>query len=149
MLVVEDHVDVLETTRCLIEAAGYHALCAENGQTALRLLCQQKELPRAILLDLMMPLMDGWQLLNELQRNVAFAKIPVVVVSALDLDASNFPSAAGYLRKPVRYERLLAVLAGVCEDTCRSKDNMGRTIRYADTPKRAEHRVMLGNQLDL
>lgn len=136
VLIVEDHVDVRDTMRCLIEAAGYRAICAANGQIALRELCQQKALPRAILVDLMMPLMDGWQLLNELQRNVIFADIPVVVVSALNLDVSGFPGAAGYLRKPVRYDRLLAVLTEVCEGAISSDNSQARAVverRMTDT----------------
>lgn len=70
-----------------------------------------KSLPCLVLLDLMMPLMDGWQFLSKLQRNAVFAKIPVVLVSALKLDSTNFPSVAGSLRKPVAHEALLATLA--------------------------------------
>lgn len=140
VLIVEDHFDNRETMRCLIEAAGYHALCAENGQSALRQLCQLKAPPRAILLDLMMPTMDGWQLMNELQRNAVFAKIPAVIVSALDLDASSFPGAAGYLRKPVEYDCLRSVLAEVSKGTSHDKDNVGRASMNADT---AEPSVML------
>lgn len=125
VLIVEDNADARDTMCCLIEQAGYHALCAENGQAALRQLCRLKTLPCVILLDLMMPLMDGWQLLNELQRNAAFAKIPVVLVSALKLDSTCFPSVTGYLSKPVAYETLLATLTGVCPGTPCGENNAG------------------------
>lgn len=147
VLVVEDNAAILEGMRYLIEAAGYSVLCAEDGQTALRQLCQRSALPRAILLDLMMPQMDGWQLLNELQRNAVFAKIPVVVVSALNLDDSCFPGAAGYLRKPVKYDRLLAVLEEVGEGASHDKNNVGRNNLRRHS--QAQPSRMLGNQLDL
>ncbi len=120
VLVVEDSIEVLETMRCLLQEPGYRVVCAGDGHEALRRLSRMEKLPDAILLDLMMPLMDGWQVLNELQRNAVFSNIPVILVSALDLDAPCFPQVAAYLRKPIDCPALMKTLASICGDTSRN-----------------------------
>lgn len=129
VLIVEDSVEVLEATRCLVQEGGYSVVCAADGHEALWHLSRMNPLPDVILLDLMMPLMDGWQVLNELQRNAVFSNIPVILVSALDLDAPCFPQVTAYLRKPVNCGRLLAVLADIC-DTAPLKDRASRVLDF-------------------
>ncbi len=124
VLIVDDSVEVLETMRCLVKAPGYHVECAADGHEALRRLSRMKQLPAVILLDLMMPQMDGWQVLNELQRNAVFSNIPVILVSGLDLDAPCFPQVAAYVKKPVDCQQLLATLAGICGGSSSDKSTI-------------------------
>lgn len=114
VLIVDDHPDIREGVRILLEDSGYEAVLAENGQEALRQLCRLEYPPCIILLDLMMPLMDGWQLMEELQRNALFSKIPVAVISASNLDVRSFSHAAAYLKKPINYRELYSILERAC-----------------------------------
>jgi CheY-like chemotaxis protein len=81
--------------------------CAENGAEALALL--HAERPAAILLDLSMPVMSGWELLEALQGRHDLREIPVVVLSAM-----RGPAGVEQLNKPVSLEELLATLERVC-----------------------------------
>ena len=67
--------------KALLEAAGYRVTCAAHGGEALAYLRQGRP-PRAILLDLSMPVMDGWTFRKQQQRVAAWAVIPVVLLSA-------------------------------------------------------------------
>lgn len=81
VLIVEDHADTRETLAELIESAGHNHFEADNGRAALHWLSEQKTLPCIILLDLRMPVMDGWDFLETLRRNPGWSEIPVIVVS--------------------------------------------------------------------
>src|SRR5919206_1695644 len=80
VLVVEDDFAIRETLRELLEDEGYRVAWAANGKEALARLHERA--PRVILLDLMMPVMDGWEFRVAQQRDPALASIPVVVISA-------------------------------------------------------------------
>jgi two-component system response regulator MprA len=111
ILVVEDDMDARWALKALLETAGYHVACAAHGEEALAHLRQGRP-PRAILLDLSMPVMDGWAFRKQQQRVAAWALIPVVLLSAeedLEWQAASL-GAAGYLHKPVEVQRLLETL---------------------------------------
>jgi CheY-like chemotaxis protein len=115
ILVVEDDPDIRETIAQILEEEGYRALMAENGQEALRRLAEGPR-PRLILLDLMMPVMDGWQFREEQRKDPTIATIPVVVVSAdgqVRQKAERI-HADGHIRKPVGIDALLAVVERYC-----------------------------------
>src|SRR5262245_62128839 len=82
VLVVEDEPDIRDMMTALLEAQGYTVFGARHGGEALAHL-QAGSLPCIILLDLMMPVMDGWTFCQEAQKVPAFASIPIVVVSAV------------------------------------------------------------------
>jgi CheY-like chemotaxis protein len=108
-LIVEDDLDIREALSQILEDEGYAVVCASNGMEALTLLRADKTQPNLILLDLMMPVMNGWQFRTEQKADAHLAKIPVVVISA-DGNVSDKAStidAAGYLRKPIHIEKLL------------------------------------------
>ena len=89
---------------------------AANGAEGLERLRTAQVRPCVILLDIMMPKMDGWQFRSEQQRDASMRDIPVVVLSA-GADASEVAAkmeAAGYLRKPVALERLLDTVQRFC-----------------------------------
>jgi CheY-like chemotaxis protein len=108
ILVVEDDADIRDALAQILEFEGYHVICAANGQEALEYLKDSKK-PGLILLDLMMPVMDGWQFRAEQQKDEKISDVPVIIVSA---DGRVYQKAAaigaaGYLRKPVELETLL------------------------------------------
>jgi CheY-like chemotaxis protein len=82
-LVVDDEPDMREMLSRMIERAGWQVMRAENGAAALDLVARQQ--PALILLDLMMPEMDGFTFVRELRRRPEWQMIPVVVVTAMDL----------------------------------------------------------------
>jgi CheY-like chemotaxis protein len=108
ILVVEDDFDIREALIQILDAEGYPVAGASNGQEALQYL-RANEHPRLILLDLMMPIMDGWQFRVEQQRDPTLSSIPVVVISAdasVQQKAASI-DAAGFLKKPIDLDILL------------------------------------------
>ncbi len=105
ILVVEDDSLISGAVKMVLEWEGYHVDCAANGREALDHLRQSEEKPDLILLDLMMPILDGYQFRAEQKRDPVIKNIPVVVVSAADIASSL--DASGYIRKPFNPEELL------------------------------------------
>ncbi|MBK7863436.1 MAG: response regulator [Archangiaceae bacterium] len=94
----------------LLEDIGFTVVSAENGQQGLELLRAQRPAPYVIMLDLLMPVMNGWEFLEARRHEAALAAIPVIVVSAA-LDASaELPNVAGYVKKPVSLEAVLEII---------------------------------------
>jgi CheY-like chemotaxis protein/two-component sensor histidine kinase len=87
VLVVEDDEEQRQVLRAILGAGGWTVREAANGRLALDALAA--ELPHVILLDLMMPEMDGFQVVAELQANASWREIPVIVVTARDLTAED------------------------------------------------------------
>ena len=114
MLIVDDDPDIRETLRFVLEDAGYPVYCAENGRDALRVLDDATRPPGLILLDLMMPVMSGDEMLLALKQVRALADIPVTIVTASG--APRPPLAAGLLKKPVDLDALLRIVKKSCED---------------------------------
>lgn len=108
ILVVEDDRLTAGAIKMVLEWEGYRVDCAANGQEALNHLLQSEEKPDLILLDLMMPVMDGQQFREEQKCDPAIDGIPVVVVSVVDSATSQ--DASGYVRKPFLPEELLAAI---------------------------------------
>jgi CheY-like chemotaxis protein len=110
VLVIDDDVGILASLKELLEFEGFEVATAEHGREGLELLAHER--PSMILLDLMMPVMDGRQFLQALQQrqleDPALGEIPVTVVSALD-QARDL--AVRYrcevMRKPIEPEALL------------------------------------------
>jgi CheY-like chemotaxis protein len=100
ILVVEDDADLQAALSEALEDEGYQVRAAPNGREALDDLLQQEKRPSLILLDLMMPLMSGWQFLNERIRYPGLSSIPVLVLTA-STDARP-RQAAAVLRKPIQ-----------------------------------------------
>jgi two-component system response regulator CpxR len=114
VLVVDDDPDIRETLRFVLEDAGYPVYSAENGKEALAILATAERLPGLILLDLMMPVMSGDEMLKALKQVKALAQIPVTIVTASG--APMPPLATGMLKKPVDLDVLLRIVERSCKD---------------------------------
>jgi CheY-like chemotaxis protein len=114
VLVVEDDRDVRESLMFVLESEGYGTVGAADGREALTTLAAPDSFC-VILLDLMMPVMDGWAFRVAQQKDSAIARIPVIVVSALaaTTDRSRL-DARGYVSKPVVFDELLGLVRRVC-----------------------------------
>jgi CheY-like chemotaxis protein len=109
MLIVEDSVDIQEMLEQLFTHEGYEVDCVSNGQEALDFLNRAEILPRLILLDLMMPVMDGLTFRSRQVVDSRLSGIPVVIMSAdnnLGVKKAKI-SAADALKKPVDIDLLL------------------------------------------
>ena len=114
VLVVEDDVDVATMLAELLAMEGYRVLEARDGREALEQL-RAGARPDVILLDLMMPEMNGWQFRQAQLADARFAHVPVVVLSA-DTATQEKALALGVhfgLRKPVDFDRLLEVVSAL------------------------------------
>lgn len=112
ILVIEDEKEIRETLRQMLELEGYSAYEAANGREGLDLLTKI-ERPCLILLDLMMPIMNGWQFLEIKSGNVIFATIPVVIVSAFGDRARSF-KVQGFINKPIDIDVLYGTIKQYC-----------------------------------
>lgn len=115
VLVVEDDADIRDAMTGILESNGYSVCAASDGAEALAQL-QAGSKPCMILLDLMMPIMDGWTFCQERQKDASLAEIPVVVVSAVTRqDPRNAGlRAVDHLSKPLNVDELLATVARHC-----------------------------------
>lgn len=114
ILVVDDDPDLRRSLAEVLEDEGFEVSCARNGEEALRAL--EGSPPSAILLDLTMPVMDGWTF-RALQRSDArLAHIPTVVISASFSDARSVSKleADAFLSKPFEISRLTETLQRLC-----------------------------------
>ncbi len=114
VLLVEDDHDIREVTLQVLQDLEYRPVAAENGQQALNMLRTMDELPCLVLLDLMMPIMNGWQLLDILRSDNRLSQVPVVVMSAVVDFSADTLDVAGYLRKPATYDQVHEILKQNC-----------------------------------
>lgn len=115
VLVVEDDDDIREVMIEILSESGYAVRWARHGAEALKQL-RTGPRPGIILLDLTMPVMDGWTFCREKQRDPALEPIPVVVTSAVSpRDPRNDGlRAASYMTKPLDFHELLASVRRHC-----------------------------------
>lgn len=118
ILIVEDDEAIAEAIVGLLEDEGYAAVSVSDGRAALEKL-RDGEKTCLILLDISMPVMNGWQFRQEQLKDAALAPVPVVVCTADGRAAVKAQSigAAGWLQKPIDPERLLEVVGTHCPRT--------------------------------
>lgn len=116
VLVVEDDRDVRESIIEVLEDNAYQTVAASNGQEGLQALRNAPCKPCLILLDLMMPVMDGWGFRAAQKSDQELGSIPVVVLTAhaSAQQTAEDMNAAGFLKKPVRLEALLDTVQRHC-----------------------------------
>jgi len=116
VLVVDDDQDVRELLASVLEDAQYDVLVACDGAEALRVLAENATTCDIILLDLMMPVMNGWDFRRQQRARAELADIPVLLMSAGAhvFAASGELNAAAYLVKPVDFDELLSKIKEHC-----------------------------------
>jgi CheY-like chemotaxis protein len=125
-LVVEDDRRSADLVRVYLEGVGYAVSVARDGVEGLELARQLN--PRAVILDILLPGLSGWELLARLKGDPATAAIPVVIASMLDERGAGFALGAdGYLVKPVGRDELLEALG-----CCAAPPRNGRTVVVID-----------------
>jgi CheY-like chemotaxis protein len=107
VVIVEDDDDIREAFADVLVNEGYQVLTATNGREALSVLDGLHGAPCLVLLDLMMPVMNGWQFLHELEETHRLGRVPVVVISAAP---AHTEGAARVIPKPVDVDALLAAV---------------------------------------
>ena len=113
VLIVEDDEDLRDMMAQMLTIEGFQAATAANGREALEYL-QHTSKPNLILLDLMMPVMDGWEFRRQQKADPAIAPVPVIVLSALDPSRAAGVDAAAFLKKPLDFDRLLELVRAHC-----------------------------------
>jgi DNA-binding response OmpR family regulator len=109
---VDDDPDIRDVLEEVLTDSGYDVACVENGQVALDYL-QNSPPPDAILLDLFMPVMSGWDFARRIRRQPELAGIPLVLITACE-PYWGYPGSE-VLRKPLDLDRLLQTLRTVIE----------------------------------
>jgi CheY-like chemotaxis protein len=114
--IIEDDVGIRDSIAEVLKEEGYRVVAADHGRDALDQLTQQSGRPCVILLDLMMPVMDGWAFRAEQKRHPSLDSVPVIIMTA-DGNAkakAQALGAQGHMSKPVDLERLLEAIEQYC-----------------------------------
>ena len=131
VLVVEDEPDLVELVRINLQLSGYEVLAAADGAEGLTV--ARRERPALILLNVMMPVLDGWQALRALKEDPTLRDIPVVMLTALseerDLIRGHLQGAIRYVTKPFEMRELLEVV----EESLREPSDEERAERRRRT----------------
>jgi len=131
VLVIDDHADAVTLMRENLEEVGYRVAAAYSGEEGLRLANELQ--PFAITLDIMLPNMDGWQVLHELKANPATRRLPVIMISVVDRKALGFQlGAVDYLVKPLDEQEVLASLVRLAQTS--GRDAPRRLLVVDDDP---------------
>lgn len=123
ILIIEDNKEILDSLKLALEEEGFNIRTANNGKEGLEKLTIQP-LPCAIMLDLMMPVMNGWEFLEEMKKDSSFLSIPIIILSALGDKSSSLKNALGdkslklniqeYYQKPIDLNSLLSTIHKHC-----------------------------------
>jgi DNA-binding response OmpR family regulator len=127
ILIVDDDPAIRDVVSDILEMSDYCVKTASNGAEALDTI--RVDRPAAVLLDLMMPIMDGWEFLREYKGQAAVAPVPVVIMSAAQ-DASQVAGQLGaqaFLAKPFEIETILAIVGRVATQASHPKRRGGQS----------------------
>ena len=111
ILIVEDDSSSRQTLQNIFELEGFDVVTASNGREALESLAQAR--PAVIVLDLMMPVMNGWELMQRLNSDDHYANIPVVVASGAT-EEGEAASAVAFFPKPINLGALVEEVRSLC-----------------------------------
>lgn len=111
ILVVDDDLDIREVLAETLEDRGFKVVTAANGLDAIGVVRRMTAPPSIILLDLMMPVMDGYGFLEERRNDPALASIPVAIITAgHGVDPDRIGTGAPVITKPIDLPQLMGVL---------------------------------------
>ncbi len=108
-MIVDDDAEIRDSLSELLEDEGYAVVVAQDGLEALRML-KRGDRPHVVLLDLMMPNMDGWQLAREMRGDPELAEISIIVITAAGRRMGPAIEAAPVLDKPFSLESVLSLI---------------------------------------
>lgn len=124
ILIVDDDVNICELLRLYLEKEGYETLVANDGENAVEMV--QKQTPDLILLDIMLPKLDGWQVCREIRK---FSEIPIIMITAkgevFDKILGLELGADDYVTKPFEMKEIVARVKAVLR---RSSDKIKKQI---------------------
>ncbi|HEX9614382.1 MAG TPA: response regulator transcription factor [Bacteroidota bacterium] len=135
VLLVDDEKDILELLKYNLQKEGFRTLTASNGKEALALASRKPDL---VVLDVMMPQMDGWEVCKSLRQNPVTARIPIIFLTAKDDEIDEVVGlelgADDYITKPVRIRTFLARVKRVLRSTSakETQTDPSATIRIGD-----------------
>lgn len=114
ILIVDDSESIRTALAFLVTMEGYTALTAFDGEEGVRMAQQHR--PDVIILDIMMPVLDGWGAIRQIRTHTATADIPVLALTALRLSQEQLDEAGfdGYLSKPTAAHRLREEIGRAC-----------------------------------
>jgi two-component system, cell cycle response regulator DivK len=119
VLIVDDYPDMRDLLGRVLEALGYAVVLASHGKEGLEKAIAEK--PNLILMDMMMPIMDGWEAARALRSHPETRKIPILAITALirphDLRTCLDAGCNGYIIKPFSFANLHAKIRGLLADT--------------------------------
>ena len=111
ILLVEDEAESRETLREILELEGYNVRTAVNGREALDTLAAVGEQICIVLLDLFMPVMDGWQVIDELRASGRLANTQIVIITSA---AHRAPAGIPVFEKPLDLEKVIRKVSMLC-----------------------------------
>jgi DNA-binding response OmpR family regulator len=117
VLIVEDDEDIRADLAAILRIKGFHVNGAANGREALDFLLTKPTPPCVIVLDLMMPVMNGWELRAALKADARLAPVPVIIMSGAGRIEDSVPALepAAVLVKPFELQRLLELVGRYCD----------------------------------
>jgi CheY-like chemotaxis protein len=113
ILVIDDDQAIRETIQDVLEIHGYNVITARDGKEGIKKLSSMNVAPCLILLDLMMPGMNGWGFLDYQKNNSSFSQIPVVICSAYEGSARSIGTYP-VLIKPLKLDSLVGAIKVFC-----------------------------------
>jgi CheY-like chemotaxis protein len=108
ILVVDDELDILHAVSGILEDEGYEVIACGSGREALAAISAAR--PSLVLLDVMMPYMSGYEVLDTMKAMPAMDGVPVVLMSAAEPSDKKSPKWKAFLRKPFHLDKLLAAV---------------------------------------
>lgn len=111
ILLVEDDIDIQDNLKAFLEMENFEVASASNGKQAIEFM--QKEKPLMILLDLMMPVMNGYEMLAEMKKRDLHQKNPVPIIllsAATDIEETARTQIVKFIRKPIALDKLLLTI---------------------------------------
>ena len=112
VLIIEDDEDIRFTMKALLEMQGYSVECAVNGEDGIQALRRSATLPGVVLLDMNMPVKDGFQFREEQEQDAKLADVPVVLMSAANNieETTARVRARAFIKKPFDFDHVLKVV---------------------------------------
>lgn len=109
VLIVEDEESIRQVLQMMLELENFHVLVAANGREAITQLAESATAPDLILLDLMMPVMNGWEFVDAIRKDGKFSSIPIIVVTAFR-DKAETIKADDIIFKPIDFDVLVQTI---------------------------------------